>query len=118
MLSKRFLWLTLLLVLSFVSLSTGEIREVAPIRHLQGRNQQESTVSSRTRTLRGSNQHRRLPGSFDIKSWGATETGIVSGVLVLLLLLGILYCCCGCSLMDILVLFCCYELCCDRGVDF
>lgn len=67
-------------------------------------------------SLRGA--RRRLPGSgfnFD-GNWSAEELGITSGLLTLLIVIFVLYCCCGCSLMDILLLFCCWHLCCD-GVE-
>lgn len=70
--------------------------------------------------LRGSKQQsRRLPGDdFDFASLSSGELGAASGVICLLVVLCILMCCCGCSPMDILLLFCCYEYCCDGGVQF
>lgn len=82
---------------------------------LRGRNEQRAD-------LRGewTAEHRRLPGEnalFD-GDWSATETGALSGVFFLLLIVCILYCCCGCSLFDICMLWCCWEICCDNGVPF
>ena len=43
--------------------------------------------------------------------------GVTGGIVFLLLVICFLYCCCGCSLCDILMLFCCYELCCGDCAD-
>jgi hypothetical protein len=58
---------------------------------------------------------RRLPGNdFQaLQDWGAQETGIASGLLTLLVIVFILYCCCGCSPLQIIALICCWEICCD-----
>lgn len=74
----------------------------------------ETAINIDTATgLRGATA-RRLPGDyFNPRSWSAGEAGVTSGALLLIAIFFILYCCCGCSLMDMLVLFCCYELCCD-----
>jgi hypothetical protein len=64
-------------------------------------------------------EQRRLPeeSMFNIPGdWSPEKTGALSGLFFLLLIVFILYCCCGCSLCDILMLFCCWELCCDQGM--
>lgn len=64
-------------------------------------------------------EHRRLPEEsiFSLANdWSPEEIGALSGLFFLLLIIFILYCCCGCSLCDILMLFCCWELCCDQGM--
>ena len=67
--------------------------------------------------LRGS---RHLKGGFDDYfkfdgDWSSAEAGVAGGLLCLLFVLFFLYCCCGCSLCEILMLFCCYRLCCEDG---
>ena len=63
--------------------------------------------------------HRRLQG--DANNFLADLTpltaGVTGGIVFLVLVICFLYCCCGCSLCDILLLFCCYELCCGDCVE-
>mmetsp|Transcript_42804 Transcript_42804/g.48637 ORF Transcript_42804/g.48637 Transcript_42804/m.48637 type:complete len:149 (+) Transcript_42804:34-480(+) len=61
---------------------------------------------------------RRLGGNDFFKHMSMGEMGAASGVFFLLAIVCILYCCCGCSCMDMLLLFCCYEYCCDGPVGF
>ena len=61
--------------------------------------------------------HRRLPGDYsfgNLQNWSSAQTGFASGLLLLLFIIFILYCCCGCSICEILMVFCCYEMCCDQ----
>jgi hypothetical protein len=83
----------------------------------------ENAVSTKPKPsvnhLRSTQQHHReLPGNdvMDVTNWSATQTGAVSGVLFLLLIIFVLYCCCGCSICDLLALWCCYEICCQGSV--
>ena len=71
--------------------------------------------------LRSSTQ-RHLPAedSFtsNMKDWNAAQTGVASGLFFLIIFVLILYCCCGCSLCDLLALWCCWEICCDGTVPY
>ena len=72
-------------------------------------------------TVESTMPRRKLPGAdygFFDGDFSATEAGAASGLIFLILLVLFLYCCCGCSLMDICMLWCCYEICCDNGVPF
>jgi len=86
--------------LESVTRTTTTTRPEPAIRHL--------------RSITASNQQRQLPGNeFDMKTWSPAETGTVSGIAFLLVILFVLYCCCGCSLCNILAILCCWEICCD-----
>jgi hypothetical protein len=65
---------------------------------------------------------RQLPGqdsfSMNMKDWNAAQTGAASGIFFLILFVCILYCCCGCSICDLLALWCCWEICCDEAVPY
>mmetsp|Transcript_14008 Transcript_14008/g.32465 ORF Transcript_14008/g.32465 Transcript_14008/m.32465 type:complete len:124 (+) Transcript_14008:164-535(+) len=78
-------------------------------------NQQKKASSSNLRVT----YQRRLPGNeYEFGNLSAGGVGAVSGILFLLLIVCILYCCCGCSLFDIFMLWCCWEICCDDGIQF
>lgn len=60
-------------------------------------------------------EKRRLQGGSDnnfMAGLSPATCGVVGGLVFLFLIIFILYCFCGCSLCEILMLFCCYELCC------
>jgi hypothetical protein len=57
------------------------------------------------------NTSRRLQAGV-LEDWTPAALGISGGVVFLIVVVLFLYCCCGCSLCDILMIFCCYELCC------
>ena len=66
---------------------------------------------------------RRLPGGFDydfdMNELEAAEIGFLAGLIFVVILACMLCSCCcrasrGCSLCDILAIFCLWEMCCDR----
>jgi len=70
---------------------------------------QESTMPSTAIPMR----QRRLPGGMSHLS--PNEVGILAAMIFLLL---VICCCCWGPLKDLLLLFCCFEICCDGPGEF
>lgn len=69
----------------------------------------------RTSQQRQQNQ-RRLAGEYNFPdNWSEAQAGAMGGLILILVIIFILYCCCGCSLCDILMCYCCWEICCNDG---
>lgn len=114
--------MTILLLFLFRVASVASVTPSAPRRQRSNNEDAVSTMPkismNHLRSTQQQQQQRELPGNevMDATNWSATQTGAVSGLLFLLFIICVLYCCCGCSICDLLALWCCYEICCEGSV--
>jgi hypothetical protein len=80
-------------------------------------NSATSSIPSQSKKRLRAGEKRRLQGGNDnnfMAGLSPATCGVAGGLVFLLLIFFVLYCCCGCSPCEILMLFCCYELCCGE----
>mmetsp|Transcript_1608 Transcript_1608/g.2873 ORF Transcript_1608/g.2873 Transcript_1608/m.2873 type:complete len:134 (+) Transcript_1608:78-479(+) len=97
----------------------GASKEATPsatFRHDYSRKDTARRRHLRSRVEHHQQDQRSLPGQYNFPdSWTDAQASLGGGLILIIVIILILYCCCGCSLCDILMCYCCWELCCNDG---